>query len=296
MNAFVRVDPPRCHAARTLNAFGTWHTWSALARRRIADAVPALLEAGPPSLIHLRQGRAYDYTFSLLGKQAQRLGPVLGSITEALCTMRVSTRIVLLTELLDDGVDGVALHHLFAWLRDDIARRRRHPFGALYAPLGTIGPTAGDFPLHADLYPPELLFNVFDDVPDDGSGTSLFMPMPCFVRTLPQIERLPVTCRERLEELLRSRVVKDSYDEFFNLLYGTEHPWHGEARTMLASAAFGLRFRRGEGYLIHDRRWLHGRRAPRGGVGANRVHRLVFEGDATRRPQTARTKAPQEAP
>jgi hypothetical protein len=32
----------------------------------------------------------------------------------------------------------------------------------------------------------------------------------------------------------------------------------------------------GQGYLLSDRAWLHGRDAPRGGVPINRLHRLVF--------------------
>ena len=35
--------------------------------------------------------------------------------------------------------------------------------------------------------------------------------------------------------------------------------------------------RSGEGYVLHDRFWLHGRLAPSGGVTSKRVHRLVFK-------------------
>lgn len=48
---------------------------------------------------------------------------------------------------------------------------------AMYTPLAQTGRHVADFPLHADLYLPKLLFNVFDHVAEDDSGASLFVSL-----------------------------------------------------------------------------------------------------------------------
>jgi hypothetical protein len=52
--------------------------------------------------------------------------------------------------------------------------------------------------------------------------------------------------------------------------------WTDEWGAAPEKAAARLPLKAGEGYLIHDRTWLHEREQPTGGVTAKRVHLLMY--------------------
>jgi hypothetical protein len=66
---------------------------------------------------------------------------------------------------------------------------------------------------------------------------------------------------------------------FYDLLYTYSAYWTKRLTDAMIDHQFLLPFKYGEGYMINDRKWLHGREAPTGGVATNRVHRLVFLGE-----------------
>jgi hypothetical protein len=67
----------------------------------------------------------------------------------------------------------------------------------------------------------------------------------------------------------------DYFDHFNGLLYG-EQPWAEAMKAALFAASMTVSMAPGEGYLINDRRWLHGRTALDPGALApeDREHRL----------------------
>lgn len=67
----------------------------------------------------------------------------------------------------------------------------------------------------------------------------------------------------------------DSFDRFFEMVHGP-NPWSTELSNAMCDASFAIPFARGEGYLLHDRQWLHGRKPVSGAVRSFRFHRLVF--------------------
>ncbi len=143
--------------------------------------------------------------------------------------------------------------------------------------------TQGDFPLHSDLYPPAILFNVFDRVPDDNSGASLFLPMKSLEQML---GRWPVAQR-RLAQLLAPETNEDRYEEFYDFLHGS-HPWVESVEKAMSSEQLVVRFSRGQAYMVNDRLWLHGRCAPAGRVTSARLHRLIFDTITTRSSRLSR--------
>jgi alpha-ketoglutarate-dependent taurine dioxygenase len=68
---------------------------------------------------------------------------------------------------------------------------------------------------------------------------------------------------------------EDRYDAFYGMLYG-DSAAHLLLDRRMRSACFKIRLRRGEGYLINDRRWMHGRTMTARSVTRNRLHRLTF--------------------
>jgi hypothetical protein len=67
----------------------------------------------------------------------------------------------------------------------------------------------------------------------------------------------------------------DRYETCFDLLHG-DHKWVPRLEKFLTEHQLKIPLRSGQGYLLHDRSWLHGRIKPSGGVTANRVRRLIY--------------------
>jgi hypothetical protein len=272
---FERVSAPSHHARHSIGSVGVWHSWTPAARSLLAEWRKCP-EFPDPILRHLRAGLPYDYTYSLDGSVSPQLLEATDELAEGYVELERPAHIILLTNLLDDPNDGIALHRLLACLRDRVAVLLGDPFGALYAPLSKTGPRAGAFALHADLYKPDMLMNVFDDVPQGRSGASLFLSVAKLLEILRGLPSVPPDVYERLESCLSKPVLDDRYEEFFSLLHGRRQPWSSELRVTLRTHQMKIKFFRGEGYLIHDRTWIHGRTAPRQGVSPRRLHRLIF--------------------
>jgi hypothetical protein len=281
MKIFDEVAQPTGCATSPLNEHGLWMSWSEAARDFLAGAVPNLFVLPPPSIVHLRTGEQYDITYSLLGEDVlieDLLSAEAISFARGLASnWRPDGKIVLLTNLLNGNIDTKTLHYALALTRDLLVHENRDDFAALYSPLGHLGSGASDFYLHADLYEPEMLLNVFDDVPDDESGASIFLSVPKFCAILSEITLMPVSLRKKAISCLLQAGTTDRYNEFFSLLYNPENAWFEHVRASLVAEQLPIKLQRGEGYLIHDREWLHGRTAPNGGVGPWRLHRLVFK-------------------
>jgi len=81
---------------------------------------------------------------------------------------------------------------------------------------------------------------------------------------------------------LNSNDNKDHFQEFFNLLHGVKHSWTNELEEKMKKEQKKIKFRHGQGYLIHDRVWLHGRMTTTGTVKPNRLHRLSFNTTTSR--------------
>jgi hypothetical protein len=106
--------------------------------------------------------------------------------------LRIRSRIWLLSGLLDNEIDRSTLRVFFAVCRSELNELFGTESAAIYAPLGADGESEqGDFPLHADLYPPSLLLNIFDSVPTDTSGGSIFCNRLLFSSTIANFQRNP---------------------------------------------------------------------------------------------------------
>ena len=188
----------------------------------------------------------------------------------------MSDEIAFLSGLFDDDFGPRGLHTFFAGLRAVLVELSGDPGDALYSPLGVTGPRAGSFRLHADLYGPEVLLNVFDKVPGDGSGESVFLSVPEFASILSETPTMTADARRDILLHFAEETGTDRYNRFFDLVYGRDRPWGADLERRMRERQLPIRLDSGQGYLIHDRRWLHGREAPTGGVAAHRLHRLVF--------------------
>jgi len=282
MRTFQSIKVPTDKVDNVVNESATWNTWSSEARIFLKAWNKMCNELEEPKLVSLLGGKPYDYTFSFdPSKITKGLRHDLKLFAESIYNLRVSKCIMFFSNLLDEDFDGRGLHFLFACLRDSLVKLTGDPMSALYAPLGTttnsvIHSAGADFLLHADLYTPNILFNVFEDVTPDASGASLFLQTSSLCDILVSIKTLSSMNINRILNCLTTVDRQDHYTEFFNLLHSREHKWVNELEDKLRTRQMRIKLEKGEGYLIHDRLWLHGREAPSTPVTQKRLHRLIF--------------------
>jgi hypothetical protein len=201
------------------------------------------------------------------------LGPNVTALTdpEAIAPGR---NVLVLERLMDNGIDSDLLLSLFVLFRACLVCASGNPSQAMCRPVNPVARDAG-FPLHADLFLHRRLLLVFDDVADSG-GASLFLSVPVMTRLLRENHACPARVQLRVATLLRDRRPIDRFDEFFDLLHNGRHPWVPGLKERMAEHQFVLPLRRGEGYLIDDRAWLHGRMPSDIPVRSRRFRRLSF--------------------
>lgn len=248
-----------------------WLSWSDEFRTRLAAARE--IGAAEPELVHLSRKQDYAYTFSTTKLLVPSLPQPLVDLVAELAAHDPGHRVHFLTGL-DIHDTGWSLHAVFALLRAVLARSE--DWAALYAPLSTTGDKAGEFPLHADLYPPEVICNVFERVPDDGSGASIFLSVERFLTIVDDTHEVPTAVQKRLRQVLTEPLAGDAYTEFFDLVHNDDHPWSPQLARSLRQEQLRLWLGPNEGYWVHDRRFLHGREAPTGGVPEDRLRRLIY--------------------
>jgi hypothetical protein len=255
------------------------YTWSPGAVSLLRRLGGVLSEFDSPNVFHLGSRGGYDYTYSL-NCVRQFDAPIvrdIAALTKKLMCIQPPARVIFFSGLIDEHVTGEVVHYLFAIMRDVIAGILESPWAALYAPLASLGDDAGDFPLHCDLYIPEMLWNIFEDVPTDGSGAAVFLETATMLRLMKQVDSLPASTVRAVQRCLTTRSKRDRYEWFYDVLYGEEHPWTGELARHMMREQIRVSLAKGDGYLIHDRTWMHGRETPSSAVSARRVHRLVFD-------------------
>jgi len=277
---FQQVAAPPDFVANELAA--NWFTWADDVRTALWD-LSSLLPRLPRPRVNYFESTEYGYSIvtdirPLVPGNLQRK---LNQLASGFLDIATVSEVVLLRRILDEQIDGPCIASFFAWVRTSLVEVTGEPNAAIYAPLGAVGGTAqGDFPLHADLYVPQFLLNVFDRVPKDGSGASLFLASTELLASIAKLRSIPEPTRRRIRTLLCAPSAEDHYEEFYDLLHG-EHSWTAELQAAMAAQTRRITLSRGMGYLVHDRTWLHGREAPSGRVTKNRLHRLIFDNHET---------------
>jgi hypothetical protein len=276
MDSFVTTSPPEAHSANRVNEVARWFTWSRESRNVLRQWTTATRDISPPRLISLGLGTKYDRTYS-----CESMVPTDRSLVEwvhflanELHTLRPPSDVIFFSDIFGAELNRHSLSLLVAAIRDAIVRITGDYRSALYTPLGSTGRAASGFPLHADLYVPEMLLNIFDDV--SAGADSLLLPLHDLEVILSLVSSMPPAIRAEILDCFRLPADCDRFDRFYHMLYGSNRAWKEEISAVLAARQFQIRLNHGEAYLIHDRSWLHGRAAPAGEVSTYRVHRLVF--------------------
>ncbi len=255
-----------------------WYTWSDPVRDFLRRLAPDLRRFANPPLVEVAGLNDYNRSYSLSPAcvSSTPLREELHELAARINALNVPSGLVFLDGMFDEYFDSLELRAFLSLLRGTLVEQAGDPRAALYAPLGKTGQNVGEFALHADLYIPELLINVFDNVPADHSGASVFLAVSELACVLDTIASLCQQQRRQILSFFEMEVQVDRFDELYDLLHGPVHPWTRDLGRSFQARQFQIKLRRGQGYLLHDRTWLHGRAAPAGGVPENRLHRLAF--------------------
>jgi hypothetical protein len=177
--------------------------------------------------------------------------------------------------MLDPPFDEKRISAVFALLRMALVALDRDERAALYSPVAR-REIDGGFDLHADLFLTTRVWLIFDDVPDDNTGASLFMSLPDLLGAIKSIKAVPDDTARYVARVMAGSVARDSFDKLHRILHSERNRWYEPLRRALQERTVAIRLRKGEGYLIDDRRWLHGRAVVSGAVTSKRFHRLTF--------------------
>ena len=269
-------SPPRLKD-HPINCVGEWYQWSPEFREILIRLGRLVSDAPPPQLTHLYEGKPYDYTYTVADKLSDEAlhNEILHS-AECLSQTKLTDRVMLLTKLIDEKVPSETIHYLFSYFQYCLGLIAGKPDAAMYAPLGDLSETGFPFHLHADLYLQKSLFVLFDNVPLDDSGQTLLFPTGEFLAIIRGLKTMPAEPKAFIERLLTREMDEDRFDDFYYFLYQKGVPWQEELSAALEAGQIIVKLERGEGYLIDDRRWLHGRTPPSGAVQVDRLHRLIF--------------------
>ncbi len=224
----------------------------------------------------MRARRPYNHTYTenLRAAPAGLRSELLG-FARWLAHKTPRRDLIFLTDMIGSPPHEISLHRIFAALRAALVWVSSDPLSALHARLGYVGSGAGEFPLHADLYLPEMLLITMDRVAEDRSGASVFLGVSELWDAVEEA-RVPPAAVDRMRSLLQRPIEADGFKDLYQLLHGRKVPWRSDLRDAMMRRSRRIWLGRGEGYLANDRRVLHGRERPTGGVATRRLHRLLF--------------------
>jgi hypothetical protein len=276
MNIFTKIDAPEIHQEFSKQHKVQWYTWSDKFTSFSLHIVEHAEKYGEPEFINYDPSQQFTYTFAVDIKRVEsRFLKEMSGWTKNLSKFKTHSRLVFFDQIFSENINEKTYHFLIALFRTQLTSLKKDPMSSLYAPL-TVNNQNNDFPLHCDLYPPKRLWNVYEDVAPGEFGASLFLPVRTLLRQLaPNVKTLPKQQLKRLSDLIHVESHQDRYNAFFDILYNN-HLWSAALKRVMHQQCLSIKFQKGQGYMINDRVWMHGRTQTNSAITARRLHRLIF--------------------
>ena len=273
---FERTRVPRHHRTDSIAELGEWYTWSSPFLRALTGTKSLIEKLPIPQVVSVKGCVPYDASYTYrLSDLSNLIAAFTLEASEALLRARVDRTLRLFCDMLRPSISSLVLHKIFALLRCGIAALQGDSRAALHSPLAPKRVDDG-FRLHSDLFIVDHICLIFDDVGRGQSGKSVFLPTDILRRLIQTNNLIPPEIRSRIGSLLRGEILYDAFDECYDLLYSRKHLWTASLSNSIEQRQMTIKLKRGEGYLLNDRHWLHGRLPVEGRVSPSRFRRLVY--------------------
>jgi len=224
-----------------------------------------------------------SYTLKPKWIKNKELRKKIYEIADSFYLLKHTSQPIFFTNMINNDITFNGLHSFFASLREILIRKTKDPWNAIYQPIYTRQKNNEEsFPLHYDMFIPKILFMIYNDVPQGKGGTSTFLSTKELKNILLKTKSFPQKNRKLFTKiLLKTERHNDQYDVFWNLIHNENNIWYEEIHERIESKQQFVKFKKGEGFMVHDRLWLHGRTKTRTKIGTKRVIRLVFNTQRT---------------
>jgi hypothetical protein len=275
LGPFCRTDPPEDRIGiGCWPRDSHWATWNADTRKMLGEW--GELSRGMASSVRVHRVRAVrdePVTYSLAERAVPaRLRASLHWFCGQLSGLPTPKGVILLRDLFGNEAQGRGLRLLLAAARQLLARGKQGLSAPMFPPTSR---SSLAFDLHADLWTPEILLNVYERPASDGSGESILLSVAQLKLAMNR-SGMPAAVKREVTSCLARSSGEFGFERLRQLLHSTENPWHPKLEEELQQRRWAFWFNRGEGYLLHDRRWLHGRKSIRVRSSNRRFFRLVF--------------------
>lgn len=278
MKIFKEIQSPAEHMELTSSHRAKWFTWSD-DMLSVSDEIEAeSTKYGPPDQIPFKTvDKGATYSVDL-----KRVGPVfcktILKISDGIGKIKLKDELYFFDDMIGNTFSSEAFQFLISCIRADLSTRRGDEMGSLYPPLSTAKPK-NTFPVHSDFYFPVHLWNIFDEVPEGNQGLSLLLQVDTLLnKIIKQIPNFPPDKEAHVRSLFKEKVQNNdhAYYDLFAILHSKENWWAEEIESGIDKYVLSLKLNRGQGYMVNDRKWLHGRGFTADEVTIKRLHRLLF--------------------
>ena len=278
----VALLAPCSPSREAVEILGTsWYEWSPTTRRHLLAMDAHIAADATPLFVH-RTDHAYPWTYEapVPLEQGTPLWEHVEALSHEFYELELPPEgIAFLCRLFDGGIRPQVVRFLLAALPSQLTRR--HPRSEAHnLPIQPVDPPKSAFPLHSDLFRQALLLTVFHRVPAEETGGSTFLTTEALLRVLGEVPAMPASVAARVRVFFEDRDV-DYFDQLVDVLYHPRHPWAAEVSRRLLAAQHRTQFAGGEGYVLNDRQWLHGREPQRCRVEPDRLCRIVWDSAST---------------
>jgi hypothetical protein len=277
LQLFSEATPPTRLRFNKLAMSNRWLTWSPAFYQLVKKLRQQKILNQRVSIVRVPACEPYASTYtSNFTKLDPSIQEPLLACARSIGALRCGNKAIFFRDMISSRLSGPELHVIFALLREAIISMHANPAASLYSPVSPERKDPG-FNLHADLYLTTKLWLIFEDVPNDGTGASLFLSRSAFLRCMRGVAAISKKASSEIVSLLDKPFARDSYNRMYDLIYDAKNYWCEEIQASMKKSSQTIPLFYGEGYLIDDRKWLHGRTPVSIAVSRRRFHRLTYD-------------------
>ncbi len=285
MKIFQTTKIPDRHEEFKLSKKVKWYTWSQEMNDFLSIWSIEVRKANRVRRIYLyNQEYSHDtYTLKTSKIEHTELRKQLYDVADSFYSLKHSSQPIFFTNMMNEDITFNGLYCFFAALREILIRKMNDRWSVICSPVYTRQKNnEGEFPLHYDMFIPKILFMIYNNVPRGKQGSSTFLSTKELKKILSKTKSYPSKKRKLFVDMIhKTERRRDQYYDFWDLIHDERNEWYEELHDKMESKKQIVKFQIGEGFIIHDRFWLHGRTKTRKNPNIKRLIRFIFDTEKT---------------